>query len=120
QGTRTRSDPQLTRQFLPTAAMRRGDFSATGRPITDPVTRQPFPGGQIPLDRLNPVSLALLRYIPDPGTPDGQRFVGVPLKTQDDELTAKVDAVLGSHRLMGRCFWQRFGRPFTGNTEDLA
>ena len=84
QGTRTRSDPQLTRQFLPTAAMRRGDFSGI-RTITDPQTRQPFPGNQIPTARLNPVSLALLKYIPDPGTPDGQRFVGVPLKTQEDE-----------------------------------
>lgn len=28
QGTRLRSDPGLTRQFLPTAAMRRGDFSS--------------------------------------------------------------------------------------------
>jgi hypothetical protein len=119
QGTRTRSDPQLTRQFLPTAAMRRGDFSGI-RTITDPQTRQPFPNNQIPAERLSPVTLALLRFIPDPGTPDGQRFVGVPLKTRDDEYTAKVDANLGAHRLMTRYFWQRFQRPFTGNTQDLA
>lgn len=119
QGTRTRSDPQLTRQFLPTAAMRRGDFSGAAA-ITDPRTRQPFPGNQIPTDRLNPVAQALLQYIPDPGTPDGQRFVGAPLKTNEEELTAKIDANLGAHRLMGRYFWQRFSRPFTGRTDDLA
>ncbi len=120
QGTRTRSDPQLTRQFLPTAAMRRGDFTSLTRDITDPSTRQPFPGRQIPASRLNPVTLKLLQYLPDPGTPDGQRFVGVPLKTREDELTAKLDANLGKHRLMGRYFWQRFGRPFTGKPDDLA
>jgi hypothetical protein len=119
QGTRTRSDPQLTRQFLPTAAMRRGDFS-TVRALTDPLTRQPFPGNQIPAQRLNPVTLALLRYLPDPGTPDGQRFVGVPLKTREDEFTAKIDANLGRHRLVGRYFRQRFGPPFTGKSDDLA
>ncbi len=120
QGTRTRSDPALTRQYLPTAAMRRGDFSAVGRALTDPQTRAPFPGNQIPASRLNPVTLALLKYIPDPGTADGQRFVSVPLKTGEDEFTAKVDANLGAHRLMTRYFRQRFGRPFTGKTDDLA
>ena len=119
QGTRTRSDPQLTRQFLPTAAMRSGDFSAV-RPITDPQTRLPFPGNQIPVSRISPVTQALLNYIPDPGTADGQRFVGVPLKTSEEEFTAKVDANLGAHRLVGRYFFQRFERPFTGKTDDLA
>ncbi|MBI4877129.1 MAG: TonB-dependent receptor [Acidobacteria bacterium] len=120
QGTRTRSDPQLTRQFLPTAAMRGGDFTSLTRDINDPISKQPFPGRRIPLSRLNPVTLKMLQYIPDPGTPDGQRFVGVPLKTQEDEYTAKADANLGAHRLMGRYFRQRFGRPFTGKTGDLA
>ncbi len=120
QGTRTRSDPQLTRQFLPTAAMRRGDFSSLPRDITDPLTKLPFPGRQIPANRLSPVALKLLQYIPDPGTPDGQRFVGVPAKNQEDEYTAKADANLGKHRLMGRYFRQRFGRPFTGKPNDLA
>ena len=119
QGTRNRSDPQLTRQFLPTTAFRRGDFTGQ-RAITDPQTRQPFPGNQIPAARFSPVTQALLKYLPDPGTPDGQRFVGVPLKTSEDEYTAKVDANLASHRLMGRFFRHRFGRPFTGKTDDLA
>ncbi|MEB2360270.1 MAG: TonB-dependent receptor [Bryobacterales bacterium] len=117
QGTRTRSDPQLTRQFLPTAAIRQGRFSG---PITDPQTQRPFPDNQIPAARLNPVTLELLKYIPDPGTPDGQRFVGVPNKDREDEYTAKADANLGAHRLMGRFFRQRYERPFTGNVGDLA
>lgn len=120
QGTRVRSDPQLTRQFLPTAAMRSGNFAPNGRDIIDPLTRAPFPGRVIPAARLSPVSQALLKFIPDPGTFDGQRFIGVPNIGKDDEVTFKVDANLGKHRLMGRYFRQRFERPFTGNEMDLA
>ncbi len=118
QGTRTRSDPQLTRQFLPTAAMRAGNFSGVAA-IRDPQTTQPFPGNQIPAQRLSPVTQAFLEFIPDPGTPDGQRFVGVPLKNREDEYMGKVDANLGAHRLTGRYFRHRFERPFTGNVQDL-
>jgi len=69
---------------VPTALQRRGDFSQTfnsaGQPITlyDPLTtrpdpsrpgrfiRDPFPNNQIPRERMDPVALALLRYIPMP------------------------------------------------------
>ena len=63
---------------VPTAAMRRGDFSnfrdAQGRmiPIYDPLTtdaagnRQPFPGNIIPANRINPVGQALVNALPLP------------------------------------------------------
>lgn len=120
QGTRLRTDPQLTRQFLPTAAMRRGDFSSVSRAIIDPRTRQPFPNNQIPADRLNPVTLALLRYIPNPGTPTGERFTGYQDRPVEDEYTGRVDYNLKSHRLSGRYFRRNYTRPFTGNAQDLA
>ncbi len=120
QGTRLRSDPGLTRQFLPTAAMRRGDFSSVTRAITDPQTRQPFPGNQIPANRLNPVTLNFLKYLPDPGTPTGERFVGIPVKNNLNEFMARGDYYLGSHRLVGRYFRNKLTRPFGGNVNDLA
>ena len=49
---------------VPSVAMRSGDFSATGVTIVDPLTGQPFPGNVIPADRLDPTSLALLRFLP--------------------------------------------------------
>ncbi|MGH9218428.1 MAG: carboxypeptidase regulatory-like domain-containing protein, partial [Vicinamibacterales bacterium] len=63
---------------VPTAAMRRGDFSnfrdAQGRmiPIYDPLTtdaagnRQPFPGNIIPANRLNAVGQAFVNTLPLP------------------------------------------------------
>lgn len=66
-------DPRGLQQVTtPTAAERRGDFSQTldvsGRliPITDPVTRQPFPGNVIPADRINPNGVALMNVLPLP------------------------------------------------------
>ncbi len=64
---------------VPTALMKKGDFSELGsRLIYDPattetvngvVTRQPFPNNQIPLSRFSSVSQKMLSLIPDPTAP---------------------------------------------------
>ena len=52
--------------------MRNGDFSALTNPtgqrviIYDPLTHQPFPGNIIPANRINPVSAAIIKYMPLP------------------------------------------------------
>ncbi|MBI4472249.1 MAG: carboxypeptidase regulatory-like domain-containing protein [Acidobacteria bacterium] len=53
---------------VPTAAMKRGDFSVLlpSRVIRDPATGQPFPGNIIPPNRLSPIGRALLDFYPDP------------------------------------------------------
>ncbi|HYU41843.1 MAG TPA: carboxypeptidase regulatory-like domain-containing protein [Vicinamibacteria bacterium] len=87
---------------VPSAAMRRGDFSellsATnpffGRTVVvnDPLTGQPFPGNIIPSSRLSPNGLALLNTYPLP-TPGFQRgannWIGTspnPRRTRKDTL----------------------------------
>jgi len=62
------SDPNLT---LPTAAMRTGDFSATGTTIYDPLTgnsdgtgRTPFPGNVIPTNRISSAAANLTGLLP--------------------------------------------------------
>ncbi len=60
--------------FVPTAAMRTGDFSALGNVLTDPFTGKPYAGNKIPSgsqctssqDCINPVATNLLNYIPAP------------------------------------------------------
>jgi len=55
-----------------TSAMRGGDFSGlvtpTGQRVTiyDPLTHQPFPNNIIPANRINPVSAAIIKYMPLP------------------------------------------------------
>lgn len=55
---------------VPTAEMKRGDFSAAGLPtIYDPQTRQPFPGNIIPQNRFSRISRNVIPLIPDPNVP---------------------------------------------------
>jgi trimeric autotransporter adhesin len=91
---------------MPTAAERAGDFSRTtnaaGAPVTiyDPLTGQPFAGNRIPAGRINPVSAAMLQYLP---LPDVDRSNGSTnytrtslIKNQFQQLySAKVSHKLG-------------------------
>ena len=79
---------------VPTAAEKQGDFSqllsSNGITIYDPattcgtngnpacalnasgepiITRQPFPGNMIPLNRFDPVAINAMKYLPDPNAP---------------------------------------------------
>src|SRR5256885_10816673 len=51
---------------FPPAAMRSGDFSSIAGQLIDPATGLPFSNNQIPASRMDPTSLALLRFIPLP------------------------------------------------------
>ena len=59
---------QLYDQYgtVPTDAMRSGDFSAVPVQLVDPLTGEPFLDNQIPLARMDPGALSLLRFIPSP------------------------------------------------------
>lgn len=73
QGTRSRSAPGSVTAAVPSAAERRGDFSAfLPRTIRDPRTNQPFPGNVIPASRVSqPAINFLAAFIPLPNRPDG-------------------------------------------------
>lgn len=74
--------------IVPTAANLQGDFSAIGRTVRDPLTGVAFPNNQIPVSRLDPNSLLLVKTYyaqPTPGyqvgalnftssAPDGTEF----------------------------------------------
>lgn len=79
----TRDKQNVSRVLsVPTAALRRGDFSAAPNPIYDPATgnidgtgRSPFPGNQIPANRINPISARLLSELPLPNLTDADGSV---------------------------------------------
>jgi len=71
QGTKRRLYAATTNLTLPTAAMRTGDFSATGVTIYDPLTgnangtgRTPFAGNIVPTNRIDPASATLTALLP--------------------------------------------------------
>jgi hypothetical protein len=87
----------LTRTFsVPTDSLRSGQFTTT---IIDPATRLPFPGNQIPDDRISDVARGLLGFIPQANLPGmGNNFIGSPQEINDNnQFTIKTDYRLGSN-----------------------
>lgn len=118
---------QTVQAQTPTAKVRSGDFSdfrdAAGNliliydPLTtrpDPTartgfTRNPFPNNIIPADRIDPVAVALLKYIDLPnqstvlpkGT--GLFFNNFPRQEEQDQMTHRIDYIRStSSRIFGR------------------
>lgn len=79
--------------YVPTPAMKRGDFSALATQLVDPFTGAPFQNNQIPQSRIHPVALKALTLYPDPNRDDASRnFVNnQPQVNNNDSVTARVD-----------------------------
>lgn len=101
-------------QRTPTELERRGDFSQSGMVIYDVLNRvngvpQPFAGNVIPQNRLDPVAMNLLQYMPMPNSePDaaGNNYFFEAGNSRFDTYTSgilRVDHNLNaSHRIFGR------------------
>src|SRR5437867_1685864 len=93
---------------VPSPAMFTGDFSELSTPIYDPITKQPFPGNKIPRDRLDPLSLKLLKYYNSatlPGlTNNYVQFNSSPLNR--DGFVLRMDYIESAKsQWMGRYSW---------------
>ncbi len=100
---------------VPTELERAGDFSQSVDlnnkviAITDPNTRQPFPGNRIPVSRLDPSGQALLKFLPVPNFFDRSLSAGrynyvfqTENETPQRMETLKLDYNIGSKdQLMG-------------------
>lgn len=108
----------LTTVTLPTPAQREGDFSNSSRLIFDPdsgAPRQQFPGNRIPVNRLNPLSLAAVRALPQanvPGTNNNFVNSGAVLRQDAGNYTLRADWVASSKTTV-------FGRYSISNEENL-
>jgi hypothetical protein len=91
---------------VPTAAFRRGDFSAFSRQIFDPLTqraqgntfvRDQFPGNVIPANRLDRVGVNLLNLYPLPNLGSGEvnNYLANPVRPNDgDRVDFKIDHII--------------------------
>jgi hypothetical protein len=103
EGTRDRQS--LTRTLsVPTAAVRRGDLSASPTPIYDPFTgsqngagRTQFPGNIIPADRIDPTAQKLLALLPLPN---------LPTTAETNNYFAQAPFVLNRWTLDTKMNWQ--------------
>jgi hypothetical protein len=104
--------------LVPTAAMKRGDFSAPGLPIIyDPLTTAPNPSGTgtirtpflnnvIPQNRLSPQATFFNQFISDPNTAAGTASFAPSRALDQDQLTLRGDWNLASnHKFFARWSW---------------
>jgi hypothetical protein len=104
EATRIRNVTESNITFLPTAAERAGDFSAISKQLTNPATGQPYLGNQISTTQFNPVSVALLQYLPVPSLPGGELIYPEPENTGENQGVVRVDYARGNHLIMGHYF----------------
>jgi len=97
---------------VPTERMRRGDFSEISTQIVNPITKQPYPGNQIPQAQLSQQALALLQYYPLPNLPGTANGTGnnyqAPALTESniDQLLFRVDqTITNASRVYFRYNW---------------
>jgi hypothetical protein len=100
----------LTSPFasVPTAAMRRGDFSEVTATVRNPFTGGPFPGNVIPASMLSPVALRLLDFYPETNRAGTANNLQGPSANTDnvDQVLARVDQNLSNTaRLTVRYNW---------------
>ena len=123
QSLKIRNDAFINSGIPPTSAERQGDFSAAAaaqRP-RDPDTGQPFAGGIIPLNRLDPVAMNIIdRFVPLPNRADGRFEAFDSLGNDEDQFTTRMDYQISSmHKLYGTMFLVRGNGfdPFSSGTQ---
>ena len=89
---------------VPTAKMRRGDFSellVLASPITiyDPVTGLPYPGNVIPQSQIDPVAQRYLNVYPLPDLPGVNNHYATHREKSStfDDLDGRIDHTLGAN-----------------------
>ena len=122
QGTILRTDPTTNIDFVPTAAMLAGNFTAATSPacnagkqvtLKTPVgTNIAFTNNTVDPALFDPVALAYLKYIPLSTDPCGKIQYGYPTPSQEQDGLAKVDYQKSTnHSMFVRYFKPRYIAP---------
>lgn len=105
QGTRIRETRLVNTAIPPTALERQGNFSQSTRLPTDPDTGQPFPGGVIPAQRIDPAAVRILDRLPPANTAEG-RYVHLAARpTDQDQVMVKVDHQIREANRLSFKYW---------------
>lgn len=123
QGTILKNRTATTTVFAPTNDQRNGNFATCGAPcnvpIIDPLTRQPFPGNQIPVSRFDPAAVKLMSYFAREGG-TGQHAVSRASAMDFNQVVLKVDhQVTNNDQLSGRYFIDHFDNAAIMTPGDL-
>jgi len=116
QGKVEKTKPSTAQRFVPTAAMRAGDFTAfaspacnNGRQIT---LRAPFVNNRVSPTAFSPAAVQLLNYVPVSEDPCGLYQFGIPNDNTEHQVLSKVDLkVSDAHSLIGRYLFAQYDNP---------
>jgi hypothetical protein len=118
QGTRLRNVALANTATVLSPAQRQGNFSGLSRQLVDPSTGQPFPGNIIPSNRLDPISLKILNYIPNSTSADNLIQYDLPQIDDENQTMGRVDYNLSKHRFYGRYLFSQYTHaPVVGSTD---
>ncbi len=110
----------VLRFYTPTAEERRGDFSNSifGTALNRPFTTVPYSGSIIPTNEINPVSLKVLKILPEPNTPlrgDVNWTANVPANQDSNVFVARLDHHFNDrHSVYGSLIRGASSRPTPG------
>jgi hypothetical protein len=112
QGTTLRQDPADIKQYVPTAAMLAGDFTAfasaacnAGRAFT---LRAPFAGNRIDPSQFSRAALNIASRLPKTSSPCGEVVFGRRADENNGQVVAKVDYQMSNQQSMfGRYMYTR-------------
>ena len=109
-GLRQRQQQFKNSAIVPTDAERGGDFSASKIKPKDTLTNQPFPGGIIPANRIDPTAKNVLdKYVPKANLPGNFYEVTQGEPENTDEVQLKVDHSQGSSHLLTGSYYRNQG-----------
>jgi carboxypeptidase family protein len=119
QGRNEKSNPPEATSFVPTAAMRAGDFTAIASPACSgrQITLSPalgFVNNTISPARFNPVALNILAHVPVASDPCGRIQYGIPNNSTEHQNLARTDyTVSQGHALFARYLYAVYDNPAT-------
>ena len=116
QGKVEKTKPTTAQRFVPTDAMRAGDFTAfasaacnSGRAVA---LRAPFVNNQVSPSAFSPAAMKLLQYVPTTADPCGLYQFGIPNDNTENQVLGKVDyKISNAHSVFGRYLFALYDNP---------
>ena len=124
QGRIERSNPVDALAYVPTQAMRNGDFTAIASPSCNGGRQvnlgAPFVNNRLDPSRLNNVAVNFLKYVPVASDPCGALRYGIPNNNTEHQGLAKVDYILGDGQsAFVRYFYAVYDNPATYDGQSV-
>lgn len=107
QGQRLRRTPSTTSVVVPTAAQKRGDFSALlPKALNNPFGGGVYPGNQIPLTQFNPITKSIAdSFIPTPASGNSISY-STAANYDDDQLLIRGDHQVTAKNRISTRIWK--------------